>query len=374
MSRAVAEVDLTAIAHNLKLIKDKTKVQVLAVVKADAYGHGLIPVAKAAVAAGADWLGTALLEEGIALRAAGVKAPLICWLTPLGEDLKIAIKNNIDLSVSSVELLEEVIDAGRAANIVPQIHLEVDTGMTRGGVRGEWPEFVSQIAKAVKDNGVEVVGFWSHFARADEPDQSFNQQQLDTFDKQLALLIAQGINPQFVHIANSAAALTNNDAAKNIVRWGIGLYGLSPDVNTLGDSATFNLKPAMKLKAKLHLVKNAEAGALVGYGGSATVAKNTKIGIVAMGYADGIPRNTSDLAGVFVDGHRAPLLGRVSMDQFVVNLGATSNAKTGDEVVVFGDGALGEYTVDDWASACGTINYEIVTRIGPRVPRIYPRG
>ena len=374
MSRAVAEVDLTAIAHNLKLIKDKTKVQVLAVVKADAYGHGLIPVAKAAVAAGADWLGTALLEEGIALRAAGVKAPLICWLTPLGEDLKIAIKNNIDLSVSSVELLEEVIDAGRAANIVPQIHLEVDTGMTRGGVRGEWPEFVSQIAKAVKDNGVEVVGFWSHFARADEPDQSFNQQQLDTFDKQLALLIAQGINPQFVHIANSAAALTNNDAAKNIVRWGIGLYGLSPDVNTLGDSATFNLKPAMKLKAKLHLVKNAEAGALVGYGGSATVAKDTKIGIVAIGYADGIPRNTSDLAGVFVDGHRAPLLGRVSMDQFVVNLGATSNAKTGDEVVVFGDGALGEYTVDDWASACGTINYEIVTRIGPRVPRIYPRG
>ena len=374
MSRAVAEVDLTAIAHNLKLIKGKTDTQVLAVVKADAYGHGLIPVAKAAVAAGADWLGTALLEEGIALRAAGVKAPLICWLTPLGEDLKIAIKNNIDLSVSSVELLEEVIDAGRAANIVPRIHLEVDTGMTRGGVRGEWPEFVSQIAKAVKDNGVEVVGFWSHFARADEPDQSFNQQQLDTFDKQLALLIAQGINPQFVHIANSAAALTNNDAAKNIVRWGIGLYGLSPDVNTLGDSAMFNLKPAMKLKAKLHLVKNAEAGALVGYGGSATVAKNTKIGIVAMGYADGIPRNTSDLAGVFVDGHRAPLLGRVSMDQFVVNLGATSNAKTGDEVVVFGDGALGEYTVDDWASACGTINYEIVTRIGPRVPRIYPRG
>ena len=374
MSRAVAEVDLSAIAHNLKLIKDKTNVQVLAVVKADAYGHGLIPVAKAAVTAGADWLGTALLEEGIALRAAGVKAPLICWLTPLGEDLKIAIKNNIDLSVSSVELLEEVIDAGRAANIVPRIHLEVDTGMTRGGVRSEWPEFVSQIAKVVRDNGVEVVGLWSHFARADEPDQAFNQQQLDIFHKRLATLIAQGINPQFVHIANSAAALTNNDAVKNIVRWGIGLYGLSPDVNTLGDSGKFNLKPAMKLKAKLHLVKDAEAGAKVGYGGSATVANDTKIGIVAMGYADGIPRNASDLAGVFIAGHRAPLLGRVSMDQFVVNLGANSNAKTGDEVVIFGDGALGEYTVDDWASAAGTINYEIVTRIGPRVPRIYPRG
>jgi alanine racemase len=374
MSRAVAEVDLSAIAQNLKLIKAKTNAQVLAVVKADAYGHGLVPVAKAAAAAGADWLGTALLEEGIALRAAGVKAPLICWLTPLGEDFKIAIKNDIDLSVSSLELLEELIDAGRAANIVPRIHLEVDTGMTRGGVRNNWSEFVAEVAKAIKDNGVEVVGIWSHFARADEPDQAFNQQQLDTFHKRLAILISQGVNPQFVHIANSAAALTNKDAYKNIVRWGIGLYGLSPDVANMGDSQKLNLKPAMKLKAKLHLVKEVEAGAQVGYGGTATVKSDTKIGIVTMGYADGIPRNTNNSAGVFINGKRAPLLGRVSMDQFVVDLGIESDAKNGDEVLIFGDGSTGEYTVDDWASAAGTINYEIVTRIGPRVPRIYPRG
>ena len=374
MSRAVAEVDLSAVAHNLKLIKEKTSAQVLAVVKADAYGHGLVPVAKAAVAAGADWLGTALLEEGIALRAAGVKAPLICWLTPLGEEFKLAIKNNIDLSVSSIELLAEIIDAGRAANIVPRIHLEVDTGMTRGGVRNNWPEFVAEVAKAVKDNGVEVVGIWSHFARADEPEEAFNQQQLDTFHKKLAILISQGINPQFVHIANSAAALTNEEAYKNIVRWGIGLYGLSPDVKNMGDSQRLNLKPAMKLKAKLHLVKEVEAGAQVGYGGTATVKADTKIGVVTMGYADGIPRNTNNSAGVFFDGKRAPLLGRVSMDQFVVDLGKDSKAKTGDEVVIFGDGSAGEYTIDEWASAAGTINYEIVTRIGPRVPRIYPRG
>jgi alanine racemase len=215
---------------------------------------------------------------------------------------------------------------------------------------------------------------WSHFARADEPDQSFNQQQLDTFHKRLAILISQGINPQFVHIANSAAALTNKDSYKNIVRWGIGLYGLSPDVNTLGSSGTLNLKPAMKLKAKLHLVKEVEAGAQVGYGGTATVNANTKIGVVTMGYADGIPRNTNNSAGVFVAGKRAPLLGRVSMDQFVVDLGLQSTAKTGDEVVIFGDGSAGEYTIDEWASAASTINYEIVTRIGPRVPRIYPRG
>lgn len=374
MSRAVAEVDLSAIAHNLKLIKDKTNSQVLAVVKADAYGHGLINVAKAAVAAGADWLGTALLEEGISLRAAGVKAPLICWLTPLGEDFKTAIKNNIDLSVSSSELLAELIEAGRAVNIVPRIHLEVDTGMTRGGVRNDWSDFVAEVAKAVKDNGVEVVGIWSHFARADEPEQSFNQQQLDTFHKRLAILISQGINPQYVHIANSAAALTNKESYKNIVRWGIGLYGLSPDVTTLGNSDKLNLKPAMKLKAKLHLVKEVEAGAQVGYGGTAIVKADTKIGVVTIGYADGIPRNTNNSAGVFINGKRAPLLGRVSMDQFVVDLGIDSKAKTGDEVVIFGDGSAGEYTVDEWASAAGTINYEIVTRIGPRVPRIYPRG
>ena len=374
MSRAVAEIDLSAIAHNLQLIKAKTNAQVLAVVKADAYGHGLVPVAKAAVSAGADWLGTALLEEGLTLRSAGVKAPLICWLTPLGEEFKLAIKNNIDLSVSSVELLEEIIDAGRAANIVPRIHLEVDTGMTRGGVRNDWPEFVSAIAKAVKDNGVEVVGIWSHFARADEPEESFNQLQLDNFHKKLAILISQGVNPQFIHIANSAAALTNSDSYKNIVRWGIGLYGLSPDVKSMGDSHYLNLKPAMKLKAKLHLVKEVEAGAKVGYGGTATVKTDTKIGVVTMGYADGIPRSTNNLAGVFINGMRAPLLGRVSMDQFVVDLGKDSKAKTGDEVVIFGDGSAGEYTVDEWASAAGTINYEIVTRIGPRVPRIYPRG
>ena len=374
MSRAVAEVDLSAIAHNLKLIKEKTNSQVLAVVKADAYGHGLIPVAKAAVAAGADWLGTALLEEGLALRAAGVKTPLICWLTPVGEEFKLAIKQNIDLSVSSVELLEEIIEAGRAANIVPRIHLEVDTGMTRGGVRNNWNEFVAEIGKAVKDNGVEVVGVWSHFARADEPEQPFNQQQLDSFNKKLEILISQGINPQYIHIANSAAALTNSDSFKNIVRWGIGLYGLSPDVKSMGDSSKLNLKPLMRLKAKLHLVKEVESGAQVGYGGTVTVNSDTKIGVVTMGYADGIPRNTNNSAGVFVDGKRAPLLGRVSMDQFVVDLGKESKAKTGDEVVIFGDGGAGEYTIDEWASAAGTINYEIVTRIGPRVPRIYPRG
>jgi alanine racemase len=373
MNRASAEVNLSAIADNLKLIKSKTDAQVLAVVKADAYGHGLIQVGKAATDAGADWLGTALLEEGIALRNSGIKIPIISWLTPLGEDFKTAIDLNLDLSISSVELLSEIIAAGKSVKKIPRVHIEVDTGMSRGGVGDDWQIFVDHLIKALKSNEINVVGIWSHFARADEPDEKMNKEQLSTFEDRIKSLATAGVSPEFIHIANSAASLTNKGSHKNIIRWGIGLYGLSPDINNLGDSKLLKLKPAMKLKAKLHLVKTVKAGASVGYGGTAVTKSDTKLGVVTLGYADGIPRNANKLAGVFAAGMRAPLIGRVSMDQFVVDLGINSLAKTGDEVIVFGDGGSGEYTADEWAKASGTINYEIVTRIGSRVPRLYPR-
>ena len=373
MSRASAEINLSAIADNLKLIKGKTNAQVLAVVKADAYGHGLIQVGKAAEAAGANWLGTALLEEGIALRNNGIKVPIISWLTPLGENFKTAINLDIDLSISSIELLTEVISAGKVVKKIPRVHIEVDTGMSRGGVGDDWQLFLTELSKTVKANEINIIGIWSHFARADEPGQAMNQEQLNTFEDRIKCASDVGIKPEFIHIANSAAALTNNGAHKNIIRWGIGLYGLSPDINNLGDSKSLKLKPAMRLKAKLHLVKAVKAGVSVGYGGTAITKSDTKLGVVTLGYADGVPRNANNLAGVFVDGKRAPLIGRVSMDQFVVDLGINSSAKTGDEVIVFGDGSSGEYTADEWAKASGTINYEIVTRIGSRVPRIYPR-
>jgi len=373
MSRASAEISLLAIADNLKLIKSKTNAQVLAVVKADAYGHGLIQVGKAAADAGADWLGTALLEEGITLRNSGIKIPIISWLTPLGEDFKAAINLDIDLSISSIELLTEVISAGKSVKKIPRIHVEVDTGMSRGGVGDDWQLFLNELSKAVAANEINIVGIWSHFARADEPDEVMNKEQLAVFEDRIKSASAAGIKAEFIHISNSAASLTNKSAHKNIIRWGIGLYGLSPDLNNLGDSKSLNLKPAMRLKAKLHLVKTVKAGVSVGYGGTAITKSDTKLGVVTLGYADGIPRNANNLAGVFVGGKRAPLIGRVSMDQFVVDLGSNSLAKTGDEVIVFGDGAGGEYTADEWAKASGTINYEIVTRIGSRVPRIYPR-
>jgi alanine racemase len=373
MSRASAEINLSAITQNFKSIKSRTTADVLAVVKADAYGHGLIPVSKALEEAGADWFGTALLEEAINLRKAGILKPIISWLTPLGEDFKSAIDLDIDLGIPSIDLLDEVIKAASLTGKAARIHLEIDTGMSRGGALSEWDQLIKSVLAGVNLKQLKVIGIWSHFARADEPDELMNQEQLSLFEQRVNQAKAAGIDAQFIHIANSAALFTNKSAHKNIIRSGIALFGLSPDVKTIGDSSSLSLKPAMKLKAKLNLVKEVTAGSSVGYGGTAVLKSDTKLGVVALGYADGIPRSTNNLAGVFVDKKRAPIIGRVSMDQFVVDLGITSTAKTGDEVIVFGDGSNGEYTVDEWAKAANTINYEIITRIGPRVPRIYPR-
>jgi len=362
--RAFVEVNLKAIANNIKLIKSKTAAQVLAVVKADAYGHGLIPVAKCAIDAGATWLGVALLEEAITLREAGVKAPIISWLTPPSSDFKKAIELDIDIAIPSLKHLELVLAAGKVIGKKPRVHIEVDTGMTRGGLLGEWPEFLI----AVKGADLDVIGFWSHFARADEPDQIANQNQMTEFENKLLQLKDVGITPEYIHLANSAAALTNTGSHKDIIRLGISMYGLSPDVTTLGTSQELELEPAMTLKAEIHLVKRVPAGSPVGYGGTQTTSGDTKLAIITMGYADGIPRNTSSAAGVFVAGRKAAIIGRVSMDQFVVDLGPDSNAVAGDIAEVFGP--LG-YSVDDWAAASGTINYEIVTRIAARVSRIY---
>ena len=362
--RAFVEVNLNAISNNIKLVKSKTQAQILAVVKADAYGHGLIPVAKCAVDAGATWLGVALLEEAILLRKAGIKVPIISWLTPPSSDFKQAIELDIDLAIPSLKHLEVIVAAGKALGKKPRVHIEVDTGMTRGGLLGEWPEFLI----AAKGAEIEVVGFWSHFARADEPDEIANQSQMLEFESKLAQLIATGITPKYIHLANSAATLTNPNSHKNIVRLGIAMYGLSPDVNTLGSSQNLELEPAMTLKAEIHLVKRVPAGSPVGYGGVQTTLRDTKLAIITIGYADGIPRNTSSAVGVFVAGRKAAIIGRVSMDQFVVDLGADSNAVAGEIVEVFGANG---YSIDDWAAASGTINYEIVTRIAARVPRIY---
>ena len=340
-------IDLAALQENLKYIKTLAGVPVLAVVKADAYGHGLVPCAMAAVEAGADYLGVALLEEAFSLREAGVTAPILAWLNPPGLNFKEAVEENIELGVSSLAVFDEVNAIAGA-----KIHIKVETGMGRNGFANEWPELL-------KRDLSKVVGVMTHFARADEPSEEQNKLQLKNFSDRIAELNAAGVNP-IRHISNTAATLSNKDARMDMVRVGIAMYGLSP----LGKDS--NLKPVMKIRAKLVLVKDMPAGAPIGYGATEFTKSATKIGIVGMGYADGIPRNTKG-AGITFNGVSAPTIGRVSMDQFAVDLGANSTAKTGDWVTVLGE----NYDAYDWAKACQTITYEITTRISGRLPRKY---
>lgn len=371
MSRAEAIIDLGALTSNVKQLLSGSKANGLAVVKADAYGHGLIPIAKRALESGATWLGTALLEESIKLRQSGIKAPILAWLTPIHDDFDEALANQIDLAIPSIDHLEAVLKAAKRRSVIPRIHLEVDTGMTRGGALSEWRSLLHAVSDLVKGEKVKVIGIWSHFARADEPGHPFNKEQLKNFEARVGEAEGFGIKPEILHLSNSAATLIDKDSHFDLVRMGIAMYGLSPDVERLGDSTKLGLKPVMKLRARLQLVKEVPAGAQVGYGGTAITKVPTKVGVVAMGYADGVPRNANAEAGVLVGNQKAPILGRVSMDQFVVDLGNDSIAQTGDwAYLIGGEGAAG-YTADAWGRACGTINYEIVTRIGPRVPRIY---
>jgi alanine racemase len=362
-NRAEAIIDLDRITENVKHLKALAGVDLMAVVKADAYGHGLLPVARAALAGGATSLGVALLEEAIRLREAGITAPILAWLVPPGSDYKAAVDHDIELAASSIIALEEI--AAVQSTNRARVHLDVDTGMTRGGFLAEWGTL-----DAHHVSNLDIVGIFSHFARADEPEQEQNNSQRMRFKEMVTTLESFGFTDIVRHLSNSAATLKDKESRFDLVRTGIAIYGLTPDVNTLGTSASLGLKSAMSVRAKLHLVKDVPAHSPVGYGATATTQRDTKLGIVAMGYADGIPRIAQG-AGIFVRGKRAPIIGRVSMDQFVVDLGPDSQAISGEWVEVFGDGSAGGYTAEEWGSASGSINYEIVTRIGPRVPRIY---
>ena len=376
-NRAEAIIDLGAIASNIKHLMAISGKPALAVVKADAYGHGLVPVAKQALHAGATWLGVALLEEAVALRESGVTAPIIAWLTPISDDFHSAAKNQIDIAIPSLEHLHAIIEAGVITGKTPRIHLEVDTGMSRGGALLEWSELIQSAASAETSGKLKIVGIWSHFARADEPGNDFNRVQRERFIAAVAEAKAVGINPDVIHLSNSAATINDSDSHFDLVRLGISMYGLSPDVENMGSSAKLNLKPALTLRAKIHLIKKVPAGSQVGYGGTAITKVDTKLAIIAMGYADGVPRNANSQVGVLIGNKMSPIIGRVSMDQFVVDLGKESQARAGDWAYLIGSEkghsytSDGYYTADSWAAACGTINYEIVTRLGPRVKRIY---
>jgi alanine racemase len=365
--RTEAVVDLDAIRGNVATLRAGTPAEIMAVVKADGYGHGLLPSARAALAGGAAWLGVAIVDEALALRAAGISAPmLVCLWTPSeAGTVAAAITADVDLTVASRWALDAVTAAAREVGRPARVHLKIDTGLSRNGCYvTDWPDLVDAAAKAEVGAEVEVIGIWSHFACADEPGHPSIGRQVGAFRDALDVASRGGITPRVRHLANSAATLTLPDAHFDLVRPGIAVYGLSP---VPGD---FGLRPAMTLRAEVALAKRVGAGEGVSYGHVYTTAHETTLALVPLGYADGIPRNATNVGPVSINGQRYTISGRVCMDQVVVDVG-DDPVSAGDTAVLFGPGRDGEPTAQDWADALGTIHYEIVTRIGPRVVRTY---
>jgi alanine racemase len=367
--RSEVVIDLNAIRGNVRTLKEGTSADVMAVVKADGYGHGLLPAARAAIAGGASWLGTATIDEALLLRAAGLPARILAWLWVPGETATVAeaVRVDVDLSVASGWALDAVLAAARDAGRPAHVHLKIDTGLSRNGAYADdWPDLVAAAAKAEAAGEAVVTGVWSHFAYADEPGHPTVLRQLARFHDALALAERAGLRPEVRHLANSAATLTNPQAHFDLVRPGIAIYGLSP-VPAQGD---FGLVPAMSVRAEAALVKRVGAGEGVSYGHVYHTTRSTTLVLVPLGYADGVPRHAGNRAPVQVSGARFQISGRVCMDQFVVDVGDRS-VQAGDPVVLFGSGRDGEPTAQDWADAAETIHYEIVSRIGTRVPRRY---
>ncbi len=374
---ARAVVDLGAIRSNARVLSAHApNAQVMAIVKGDAYGHGLLPVARAALEGGATWLGTAQVSEALALRAGGVTARLLTWLYAPGAPLLEAVTAGIDLSVAAPWALEEVAVAAREGGLPARVHVKVDTGLGRNGLVPDEVAPVVERALALQAEGlVHLVGIWSHLAFADEPGHPSLRAQGDVLREVAAAAERQGAHVEVLHIAASAATLTEPDLHFDLVRPGIALYGLSP-VPQLGGPERFGLVPAMTVEAELATVKTLPAGHGVSYSHHYVTPTRTTVGIVPLGYADGVPRHASGSDGtpgapLAVNGRRLGIAGRVCMDQVVVDLGPGATEQAGDRVVLFGTGADGGPTAQDWADAAGTISYEIVTRLGARVPRVY---
>ena len=368
--RSEARVELAAVRENVAALRGRAAggAGVMAVVKADGYGHGLVPSARAAVEGGASWLGVAFVEEALAVRAAGIDVPLLAWLTTPGEDRAAAVAADVDLGVYSEAQLAESVAAARTAGRPARVQLKVDTGLSRGGATpADWPALCEAAAKAEAGGELRVTGVWSHFAFADGgPDHPVNHRQATVFAEALEVVDRAGLRPEVRHLANSAATLTAPDTHYDLVRPGIACYGISP----MPELGGFGLRPAMTLASTVALVKRVPAGSGVSYLHRHVVERDSTLALVPLGYADGVPRAATSVGPVQLNGRRRTVAGTVCMDQFVLDLG-DDEAAEGDEVLLFGPGDSGEPTAQDWAEAVDTIAYEIVTRIGARVPRTY---
>ena len=379
VARAEIVVDLAAVRHNVRTLRRMVAerpapaggaaggaVQMMTVVKADAYGHGLVPCALAAREAGAEWLGVATLDEALVLRHAGDDGRVLTWLGVPGEDYAAAISADVDVTAYSLAELDEIRAGSEAAGRPARLQLKVDTGLSRGGAPvSAWAEVVAAARAGEEAGSWRVTGIWSHLACSDEPGHPANDAQELAFREALAVAEAAGLDPEVRHLANSAAAILRPSARFDLVRCGIASYGLDP---APGLSPDLGLVPAMTARATLAMVKHVATGAGVSYGHTWVADHDTTLGLVPVGYGDGVPRHAGNVAEAWVAGKRRTVRGRICMDQFVVDLSGDP-ASAGDEVVLFGPGRAGEPTAQDWADACGTISYEIVTRIGGRMAR-----
>jgi alanine racemase len=340
----------------------------MGVVKADGYGHGLLPAARAVLAGGADYLGVAILEEALALRTAGITAPVLAWLHGPATDYAAALAADVQVSVNAEWALAEVVEAARATGLTAAVHLFVDTGMSReGATTADWPGVVAAAAKAQADGDIAVVGLWSHMAYADAPTHPTIGAQVRVFEEAVRLARGAGLTDAQLHLANSAATVALPDTWYDFVRPGVALYGLDP---LGGNPADHGLRPAMTVRASVALTKRVPAGVGVSYGHTYFPQTETTLALVPVGYADGVPRAAGNSAPVLAGGAQRTIAGRVCMDQFVLDVG-DAPVRAGDDVVLWGPGDRGEPTAQQWADAVDTIHYELVTRIGGRFTRRY---
>lgn len=362
-----AVIDAAAIRHNVRTIASYVHpAKVMVAVKAEGYGHGALTSAQAALDAGADWLGTAHVSEALALRQAGIEAPILAWLHTRGTDFGRAISEHIDLGISGWEI-HPVAEAAESLQRPARVHLKVDTGLGRNGCTIEdWPELL-RIAANYQERGlISIEGIFTHLAVADEPDRRETDAQLDLYRHALEVAQEHRIVPDLRHVANTPAALSRPDAHFDMVRVGVGVFGQSPFADRTTED--LGLRPAMELRTSVANVKRVPAGQGISYGLTHRVDQPTTLALIPMGYADGIPR-VAVHAPVCINGRRYQSVGRVAMDQFVVDLAELdTEVAVGDEVVIFGGDSGIEAA--EWAAAAGTNNYEIITRIGERVPRV----
>jgi alanine racemase len=364
-----AVIDLEAVAHNVALLREHAgSAQVMAVVKADGYGHGATQTGRAALAAGAAELGVATINEAVALRGDGITAPVLAWLHPPGTDFAPALENEVQIAVSSLRQIGDLRDAVDRTGRVATVTVKVDTGLNRNGASpAEYPAMLVALKRALAEDAFTVRGLMSHLAHGDDPENPFNDVQAQRLKEMVGQARDQGLQYEVVHLGNSPSVLTRPDLAFDMVRPGIAVYGQTP----IPERGDMGLKPAMTLKCAVALLRPVRAGDGVSYGHTWIAEHDTTLALLPIGYADGVFRNLSGRIDVLINGRPRRIAGRVCMDQLVVDVGRDGDVSEGDDAILFGPGTGGELTAQDWAELLGTINYEVVTSPRGRVVRTY---